>query len=158
MIMFGSNNYLGLANHPYVKEKIIEAIHEYGNGIGGPQTLSAAHATLDLIEGNNGLQEALRENISYVSESLNALEWDFEIETQTPIVIIRIPESMDIRKANNLFHESGIFVNAIEFPAVDLNNQRFRVIMMATHTRDDIDRLVEQVDIIWRLWSKGSEI
>ena len=34
MLMFGSNNYLGLANHPYVKEKVKEAINRYGVGVG----------------------------------------------------------------------------------------------------------------------------
>ena len=34
MLMFGSNNYLGLANHPYVKRKTEEAIRKYGVGVG----------------------------------------------------------------------------------------------------------------------------
>ncbi len=40
MIMFGSNNYLGLANHPYVKKRAMEAISEFGAGIGGPPLLN----------------------------------------------------------------------------------------------------------------------
>ena len=36
MLMFGSNNYLGLANHPYVRYKAQQAINKYGIGIGGP--------------------------------------------------------------------------------------------------------------------------
>ncbi len=36
LLMFGSNNYLGLANEPFVVERVIEAMREYGVGIGGP--------------------------------------------------------------------------------------------------------------------------
>jgi len=40
MLMFGSNNYLGFANHPYIQEKCIEAIREFGTGVGGPPLLN----------------------------------------------------------------------------------------------------------------------
>lgn len=36
MLMFGSNNYLGLANHPTVLKRVEQALHRYGAGIGGP--------------------------------------------------------------------------------------------------------------------------
>ena len=48
--MFGSNNYLGLANHPYVKEKVIEAIHTYGTGIAGPPLLNGSNSLLLSLE------------------------------------------------------------------------------------------------------------
>lgn len=40
MIMIGSNNYLGLANHPKVKEASIEAIRKYGTGCAGSRFLN----------------------------------------------------------------------------------------------------------------------
>lgn len=40
MLMFASNNYLNLANHPYIREKVIKAINRYGTGIGGPPLLN----------------------------------------------------------------------------------------------------------------------
>ena len=40
MIMFASNNYLGFANHPYVKQKVKKAIDQFGVGIGGPPLLN----------------------------------------------------------------------------------------------------------------------
>src|ERR1700690_2677033 len=39
MIMVGSNNYLGLTNHPLVKEQAIEAIKKYGSGCAGSRFL-----------------------------------------------------------------------------------------------------------------------
>lgn len=40
VLMFGSNNYLGLADEPYVIEKTIEATRKYGVGCGGPPLLN----------------------------------------------------------------------------------------------------------------------
>jgi len=45
MIMVGSNNYLGLTNHPKVKEAAIEATMKYGSGCAGSRFLNG---TLDI--------------------------------------------------------------------------------------------------------------
>lgn len=40
MLMFASNNYLGLAIHPHVTKRVKKALDEFGNGIGGPPLLN----------------------------------------------------------------------------------------------------------------------
>ncbi len=45
VLMFGSNSYLGLTNHPKVKEAAIEAIRKYGSGCAGSRFLNG---TLDI--------------------------------------------------------------------------------------------------------------
>jgi 8-amino-7-oxononanoate synthase len=40
LIMLGSNNYLGLTNHPKVKEAAIEAVKRFGTGCGGSRFLN----------------------------------------------------------------------------------------------------------------------
>ncbi len=45
VVMAGSNNYLGLANHPKVKEAAIEAVRKYGTGCAGSRFLNG---TLDI--------------------------------------------------------------------------------------------------------------
>lgn len=45
MLMMGSNSYLGLTNHPRVKEAAIEAIRKYGSGCAGSRFLNG---TLDI--------------------------------------------------------------------------------------------------------------
>jgi 8-amino-7-oxononanoate synthase len=47
VLMFGSNAYLGLTNHPKVKEAAIEAIKKYGTGMAGSRFLNG---TLDIHE------------------------------------------------------------------------------------------------------------
>ena len=45
VLMFGSNDYLDLITHPYVKESAARAIHKYGSGCSGSRLLNG---TLDL--------------------------------------------------------------------------------------------------------------
>ena len=45
VLMFGSNSYLGLTNHPYLKEASIKAIEKYGSGCAGSRFLNG---TLDI--------------------------------------------------------------------------------------------------------------
>ncbi len=55
MLMFGSNSYLGLTNHPKVKEAAIKAIERYGTGNAGSRFLNG---TLDIhLELENRLAE-----------------------------------------------------------------------------------------------------
>ncbi len=45
VLMFGSNSYLGLTNHPRIKEAAIEAVRKYGTGCAGSRFLNG---TLDI--------------------------------------------------------------------------------------------------------------
>ncbi|WP_158648408.1 aminotransferase class I/II-fold pyridoxal phosphate-dependent enzyme, partial [Candidatus Symbiothrix dinenymphae] len=45
VLMFGSNAYLGLTNHPKVKEAALEAVKKYGTGMAGSRFLNG---TLDI--------------------------------------------------------------------------------------------------------------
>ncbi|WP_067710185.1 aminotransferase class I/II-fold pyridoxal phosphate-dependent enzyme [Erwinia sp. ErVv1] len=40
VLVFGSNSYLGMANHPYIKAKVIDAVEKYGIGTGGSPAFS----------------------------------------------------------------------------------------------------------------------
>jgi glycine C-acetyltransferase len=77
----------------------------------------------------------------------------FATPSQSAILPLRVPRGMDIRKASRVFHERGIFVNSVEYPAVPVSQQRFRISMMATHTREDIERLLTVIEEVWSLFS-----
>src|SRR3990170_4287250 len=53
-LSFCSNNYLGLAEHPKVRQAVIEAIEKYGWGAGASR----------LVSGNTQLHERLEEEIA----------------------------------------------------------------------------------------------
>ncbi len=112
-----------------------------------PVVIAAVLAALDIIERQPELLARLRDNVSYASAKLRSI--GFEINSPSPIIPLRVPEWMDIRRASYTFHQMGIFVNSIEYPAVPLSQQRFRISLMAIHTKEDIDKLVDAVDEVW---------
>lgn len=64
MIMVGSNNYLGLTNHPRVKEAALEAIKKYGTGCAGSRFLNG---TLNMhVELENKLARFIRKESALV--------------------------------------------------------------------------------------------
>jgi 8-amino-7-oxononanoate synthase len=62
VLMFGSNSYLGLTNHPKVKEAAIAAIEKYGTGCAGSRFLNG---TLDVhIELENKLAKLVNKDVA----------------------------------------------------------------------------------------------
>lgn len=51
MVMFGSNNYLGLATNPRVRSKLHELLDGYGTGLGGPPFLNGTTTLHRRLEG-----------------------------------------------------------------------------------------------------------
>lgn len=118
-----------------------------------PPVIAAVLAGLDVIERAPWLREQLRTNVQRAAAGLRKL--GFDARPQAAIIPLRVPPGMDIHRAAQRFHEAGIFVNSIEYPAVPLNEQRFRISMMATHTGQDIDRLLESVAAVWSDQGQG---
>ena len=112
-----------------------------------PVVVAAVLAGLDVIEKEPERRQLLLDNVSYAAGRLR--KFGFVTEPKAGIISLRIPENMNIREAANYFHNAGIFLNAIEYPAVPVREQRFRISVMSTHTRDDINKLTECVEEIW---------
>ena len=62
---------------------------------------------------------------------------------------MKAPTDMNIRKANFTLSQRGVFLNAVEYPAVSISEQRFRISLMAQHTKEDIDKLCTELESIW---------
>ena len=62
-IMLGSNNYLGFANDPYIKEQIVKAIYNYGIGVSGPP----------LLNGHTYLHQELEKRLAKLKNTEDAL-------------------------------------------------------------------------------------
>ena len=118
-----------------------------------PVVIATILAGLDVIENEPELLTQLRDNVGYAAVGLQRLT--FAANPSAAIIPLRVPVGMNIRKAAQRFHELGIFVNSVEYPAVPISQQRFRLSLMATHTQEDIDRLGEAVQTVWNEWNIG---
>ena len=112
-----------------------------------PVTLAAVLAGIDLIEQKPELREQLRENTQYAVKKLK--HFGFCAQPEAAIITLKIPDGMDIRKMNYVLHQKGIFLNAIEYPAVSKDGERIRISMMTNHTKKDIDYLANCLDKVW---------
>lgn len=97
-------------------------------------------AGLDIIDQEPERISQLRANSNYLLQQLQ--EKGFQASSDSAIIPVRIPAEIEIRTLAWRFHQEGIFVNSVEYPAVPLNAQRLRISVMATHTRDDLDRFI----------------
>ncbi len=112
-----------------------------------PTVIATVLGGLDVMEREPERFRQLWDNVAYANEGLRDL--GFSLKSESPIFPLIVPVGMDLREAAHRFHEAGIFVNSIEYPAVPISQQRFRVSLMATHAKQDIDRLLEVVSKIW---------
>jgi glycine C-acetyltransferase len=117
-----------------------------------PVVIAAVLAGLKVIKNEPELKKRLNKNVKYAHAGLKKL--GFNVNPQSAILALGVPETMNIRKAAYHFHKAGIFVNSIEYPAVPLNQQRFRISLMATHTKDDIDHLLSAIEEVWTFYNK----
>lgn len=118
-----------------------------------PASIAAVHAGLDLLERDDSLIAKLHDNVAYMARKLNAL--GFDIAPDSAIVPLPVPKGMNLRRAVRYIHDQGIFANAVEYPAVAVHRQRIRFSVMAVHTYEDIDRVVDVVEQVWEKFADG---
>jgi len=107
-----------------------------------PPSIAAVQAALEVIETEPQIRETLWENTHFLTEKVVELGFDIG-PTETPIVPLIVGN--DLRTAylwKRLFDE-GLFTNCVLAPGVAEGAQRIRMCLMATHTREDLERVVE---------------
>ena len=109
--------------------------------------LAAVLGGLDVLEAEPERLVTLRSNVRLAARGLNAM--GFPVHPEAAIIPLVVPPSMNIRRAGSMFHDRGIFLNSVEYPAVPISQQRFRVSVMANHTRADIAALLDAIEEVW---------
>jgi len=112
-----------------------------------PPVAATVLGGIEVIENEPWLRMQLNSNVKYAIEKLRP--FGFYATPSAAIITLALPTQMNIRKAALLFHEKNIFINAVEYPAVPASKQRFRISIMATHTKEDIDALATATEEIW---------
>lgn len=106
-----------------------------------PAVCAASLAGLKLIQEDASLMDKLWENIQYLRAQLS--KYVSAIQVESPIIPIIVGSAEDALNLSMKLYHHGILIPAIRPPTVPPGTSRLRISLMASHTRDDIDRLID---------------
>ena len=106
-----------------------------------PPLVASVSAALDIIEEQPQLRTQLWKNTHKMLKSYKELGYDTGI-SETPVIPIIIRDNMKVYAMCKLLFENGIFVNPVVSPAVPPGRELLRTSYMATHTEEQLDRVL----------------
>jgi glycine C-acetyltransferase len=104
--------------------------------------VAACLASIDLLEESTGLVDKLWENTRYFKAEMQRLGFDTG-KSETPITPVMLGEAPLAQQFSRELFENGVFAMAIGFPTVPRGKARIRVMISASHQREDLDKGLE---------------
>src|SRR3989338_3790429 len=104
--------------------------------------LASATKALELIEMAPSLRDDLWRNVSFLKKGLTDIGFD-AAGSESQIIQIIIGDNRKTVEASKKLFEEGVFVQAIRPPSVPEGTARLRVSVMATHTRGDLEKVID---------------
>jgi len=106
-----------------------------------PPLVASVSVALDIIEEQPQLREQLWKNTHKMLKSYKEMGYDTGI-SETPVIPIIIRDNMKVYTMCKLLFENGVFVNPVVSPAVPPGRELLRTSYMATHTEEQLDRVL----------------
>jgi glycine C-acetyltransferase len=104
--------------------------------------VAACLAAVDILEESTELVDRLWENTRYFKIEMKNLGFDTG-KSVTPITPIMLGEAPLAQQFSRELFEAGVFAMAIGFPTVPRGKARIRVMISASHAREDLDQGLE---------------
>ncbi|MGM0413851.1 MAG: glycine C-acetyltransferase [Bacillota bacterium] len=112
-----------------------------------PVDIAATIAAVELLEKDDSLVQQLWNNAEFFQGKMEDLGFNVG-KTETPITPVMIGDAGEARKFSKRLFEEGIFAQALGFPTVPRGKARIRVMISATHEKDDLEFAVNKFDKI----------
>ncbi|MDI6694090.1 MAG: glycine C-acetyltransferase [Anaerolineales bacterium] len=104
--------------------------------------VAACLAALDVLEESTELVDRLWENTRYFKAEMKAIGFDIG-NSVTPITPVMLGEAPLAQEFSRELFEAGVFAMAIGFPTVPRGKARIRVMISASHSKEDLNRGLE---------------
>lgn len=103
---------------------------------------AACLAAVDLLEDSTQLVDKLWENAKYFKAEMKNLGFNTGV-SETPITPVMLGEAKLAQQFSKELFDAGVFAMAIGFPTVAQGKARIRVMISASHSREDLDKGLE---------------
>ncbi len=120
---------------------------QYAFSASSPPSILGVAAAIDLIDEEPHWQRQLWENINYYRKGLIDLGLNVGT-TESAIIPVKIGDVQKNCEAGKLLLDCGIYTNPIMYPAVPLKDSRIRQSVIATHTREDLDKALNAFEYV----------
>ncbi|MFQ5685928.1 MAG: 8-amino-7-oxononanoate synthase [Candidatus Scalindua sp.] len=107
-----------------------------------PAVCAASIAGIKLIRKDPSLRTSLWNNVRYLKEKLDLLNFNV-IPSESPIIPILIGDAKKAVDVSKSLYKKGILIPAIRPPTVPAKSSRLRMTVMSTHTREDLESLLD---------------
>ncbi len=106
-----------------------------------PAATAATIESVKILMETESYTEKLWENANYFKQALKAFGFNIGI-SETPITPVMIGEEAKTMAFSKALLEEGVFVSGIVFPTVAKGKGRCRVMISASHTKEDLDKAI----------------
>lgn len=112
-----------------------------------PSETGAALAAVRYLKEKGDPVEKLWDNAKYFQDKIKSLGFDIG-HTVTPITPVMLFEAKIAKEFSKRLYEEGIFASAIGFPTVPKGKARIRVMISASHSKEDLDFAIDKFEKI----------
>jgi 8-amino-7-oxononanoate synthase len=114
-----------------------------------PPQVAAVSTALDIIEEQPELRTRLWRNTHKMLNGFKTLGYDTGT-SETPIIPVIIKDTLKTYQMCKLLFENGVFVNPVVSPGVPPGKELLRTSYMATHTEDQLDKVLVAFEKVGR--------
>lgn len=144
---FGNVGGYLVANNPDLISYLQFQSRQYAFSASASPNVIGVSRAIDLIDEEPQWQKQLWENINYYKKGL--LDIGLEIgDTESAIIPVKIGDVYKNSLAGKMLLENGVYTNPIMYPAVSLKDSRIRMSLMATHTKEHLDKALNVFDYV----------
>lgn len=112
-----------------------------------PQVVASVLEAIRLIKNNPEIKHKLWKNTNYLRNKLNEKGFDIG-KSESPIFPIMVRDNKKVYEVAEMLRKKNIFAIPIVYPAVRVKEARLRVSVLATHEKEQLDKLVTSLEEI----------
>ncbi len=114
-----------------------------------PADVAACLTAVDLLEESTELVDRLWKNGNYFKAEMKKLGFDTGL-SQTPITPVMLGDAKLAKEFSKELFNEGVFAMALGFPTVPVGKARIRVMISATHSKNDLDKGLQAFERVGR--------